>query len=1030
MRVISTAAALAAALALPAIAGAAGAPAQLSWRSLGPAVSGGRVAAVAGTNADPALLYVGAAGGGVWKSTDAGQHWEPVFDAEGIPSIGAVAIDPRDERIVWVGTGEANPRNDVMQGDGVYLTADGAKTWKKVLPLQNSLVSSILIDPRDPQRVLVGVLGDAFADTPDRGVYRTADGGKTWTKTLYLAPDSGVCDMAMDPAAPDVVYAGMWEFRRTGWSLQSGGAHDGLFKSTDGGATWSEVRANGLPAGELGRIAVAIAPSNPKRIYALIQSKEGLLWRSDDAGASWAMVGDDPLVDERPFYFSHIFVDPLDQDKLWSVSVHLTVSTDGGKHFTTTGQGLHGDHHAMWIAADGKRIVEGNDGGVALSFDDGASWRWDKNLPISQLYHIGYSSDRHYIVCAPLQDNGTWCAPSDPLDPQGLSASQWLFAGSGDGTWAVVDPADAGRVWESFAGSDDGGDVYVHDFGSGETRSVAPYLRDQNVVPPAQLRYRFNWETPIAFDPFDSHRTYVGANVLFTSTDGGYDWTALGGDLTRNDRAHQQMTGGLTLDGTGAETSDTILSIEPSRAARGEIWVGTDDGLVQLTRDGGTHWRNVTPAGIAPYGRFDAISASPSDAGTAYAAYDAHMIGDRTPYLFVTTDYGARWRPIAAGLPADDEVRSVLVDPHDPALIFAGTDRSLWASWNRGASWERIEANLPPASYRDIRLQPSTDDLLVATHGRGAFVLDDASALEELGAARAAGTFLFAVRDAIAWNLNGYWGTGYDGEAPPYGAIVTYYLRDAAAHAPTAEILDARGTVVRTFTTHEQDGKDVADLSNDAGLDRFDWDLTGQPATPWTFAPEWNAGNAGIPVPPGRYVVRLHAGNVTLQRPILVRADPRLHYPQADYEATYALQQRLLGDFSRLDAALNVLSTVAKEAPLRAAALRQRDAALSADAAKAGTQASALIATITSNPQNDQDDDFLEDQLRERIQGVLGSFVSFSRPTQAQRQECDALHALTEARLAAYRSFAAALGALDAGLRAQHLPPVRQAAQR
>src|SRR5579862_3041471 len=414
-------------LALTAIAPASSVPAQLEWRSLGPAVSGGRVAAVAGTNADPFLYYAGSAGGGVWKTTDGGLNWEAVFDGQDVASIGAIAIDPRDQNTVWVGTGEAYPRNDVTQGDGVYKTTDAGRTWSRVLSLPNALVSTVIVDPSDTRRVLVGVLGDPFADSTDRGVYRTTDGGATWSKVLFAGLRSGISDMVMDPTAPATVYAGMWEFRRNGWSLQSGGAQDGLYRSTDGGATWTQLSGHGLPAGIEGRIGLAIAPSDPKRIYALIQSDKGLLWRSDDAGETWSMIDANSVINQRPFYYSRIFVDPANEDHVWSMSVHLTESTDGGKHFDVAGGRIHGDHHAMWIAAGGKRIIEANDGGVAFSLDGGANWTWNNRLPISQAYHVGYSREgqRPYSICAPLQDNGTYCAPSDPLSPRGLSASQW-----------------------------------------------------------------------------------------------------------------------------------------------------------------------------------------------------------------------------------------------------------------------------------------------------------------------------------------------------------------------------------------------------------------------------------------------------------------------------------------------------------------------------------------------------------------------------------------------------------------------------
>ena len=949
--------------------------AGLNWRSIGPAVSGGRAGAVAGSDLDPALYYVGAAGGGLWKTTNAGASWKPVFDTQDVASIGAVTIDPRNEQTVWAGTGESNPRNDVTQGDGVYKTTDGGEHWTHVLSLRNSLIGKIVVDPRDTNRVVVAVLGDPFADSNDRGIYRTTNGGTTWSKTLDLGVSTGPSDIVADPRNPDVLFAGMWQFRRTPWSLTSGGANDGLYRSVDGGATWTKQTGHGLPSGETGRIGLAFAPSNPRRVYALIETKNGLLWRSDDAGADWTLLSSDPLMDERPFYYSKIFVDSANPDRLWAESVHMTVSKDAGKTFTITGRGTHGDHHVMWVAADGKRIVEGDDGGVSFSHDDGATWDWQKALPISQLYRIGASRGRAYSVCTGLQDNGNWCGAAIPLAPS-VSSSQWATVGGGDGTFTLFDPRDQHLVWEADAGGNYGGALTIHDFATNESRDVSPYLRDQNVIDPKNLGYRFNWETPIAFDPFDPSRTYTAGNVVFVTHDRGANWKAVSRDLTLHDAAHEVITGNLTLDGTGAETTDTVLALVPSPAARGEIWAGTDDGLVQLTRDYGAHWKNVTPPGIEPFGRFATIAVTARAAGVAYAVYDRHMLGDRTPYVFATRDFGAHWSNIAHGLPPDDEARSILADPTTPGMLYLGLERSLWASWNDGASWQRIRANLPPVSVRDIALQPDTNDLILATHGRGAYVLDDAVPLQQFERAKAAGTFVFPVRNAVQWNWHRYHGTRPDGDGPEYGALISYHLAQPAKTAPTAEILDQRGAVVR---------RTFPDLGNQTGINRFAWDLAGENAHLWTSAPEWNRGtfDSGAPVLPGRYVVRLHIDGRSYDRAVVVEQDPRTHYTPAQLTARHARIQALIDTFSRVDDALNALS--------RIAAGRSPNAA----------QAKSAIAALTSNPQNDQDNDFLPDVLRERLQSELDTYFGSNAPaTQAQVREDAALEQLAKVRLA------------------------------
>ncbi|MGZ3541612.1 MAG: WD40/YVTN/BNR-like repeat-containing protein [Vulcanimicrobiaceae bacterium] len=1007
---------------------------QLKWRNVGPQVSGGRLGAVAGTDANPALYYAGAAGGGVWKSTNAGQSWEPVFDKQDVSAIGALAIDPQDQNVVWAGTGEGNPRNDVSQGDGVYKTVDGAKTWQRVLPLRDCLITKIIVDPRNSNTVLVAVLGDAFADNPDRGVYRTTDGGKTWNKTLYLGPASGASDLASSAKTPDVVYAGMWQFRRTAWSLQSGGPRDGVYKSVDGGVTWTKLTGNGLPAGEEGRIGLAVAPSNPNRVYALIQSKQGLLWRSDDGGATWQMINGSTLINERPFYYSHVFVDPTDQNHLWSVSVHLTVSNDGGKTFHNTGRGIHGDHHAMWNASNGKRIAEGNDGGAAFSHDGGATWQWDNVIPIAQLYHIAFDRRLPYDLCAPLQDNGVWCGPSDGLSSRGISSSQWRDMSGGDGTWAIPDAADPSYIWSASGGGNFAGEMDVVDTRNGESRTVSPYIRDQNVVDPKNLKYRFNWETPFAFDPFDPHRVYAGGNVLFTTTNRGYHWRVVSPDLTRNYRAHEVVTGGITLDGTGAETSETILYIEPSQAARGELWVGTDDGLVQLTRDGGKTWRNVTPAMLraAPeakrFGRFAGISSSPRDPGTAFAVYDLHMTGDRTPYLFVTHDYGAHWSDVASAFPRDEEVRSVRVDPRNSNLVYAGLENSFWASFDGGAHWRALNLNLPATSIRDIRVQPDSNDLLVATHGRAAWVLDDITPLQQLDRALAAGRYLFPVRTAYEWNEHSYWNTHVDGANPPSGAIVTFYLDKPAAHAPAAEVVDAGGRVVRHFTTHEESGRTVPDITNQTGLNRFTWDLAEDKPADWNFTSEWNKGyDGGAPVLPGTYTVRVHVGGHTLTQAIVVKQDPRSHYTIAQLRAHRDALRDLYGDFNRVDRALDQLSTIAYEAPLRDKSLTGAgNAALAGHVTEVAAHARALLLTLTEDPINDQDNDFLTDTLRERLQSTIDSLSSsYAPPTQAQIQEIHDIDALTADRMRAFKRFACEeVEPLNVQLRAANLSTI------
>ncbi len=962
---------------------------SIPWRSVGPAISGGRASSVVGSNLDPMLVLVGSAGGGVWRSDDGGFHFRPIFDGEPVSAIGAVAIDPANASTIWVGTGEANPRNDVSLGNGLYRTTNAGANWVRSLALPQSSISTILVDPQNPAHVVVGVLGNPFAATNDRGIYVTDNNGATWRHTFFLDARTGISDMAMNPKNPREIIAGAWTMHRTGWSLQSGGALDGLYRSIDGGATWQRVQAPGLPKGPLGRIAVAFAPSNPARIYALIQSHEGLLWRTSDGGAHWRNVSNDSTIDERPFYFTHLAVDPKNENHLWSASVHLTESTDGGLHWHITGHGTHGDHHDIWISSDGVRMLEADDGGLAMSNDGGKRWLWRKVLPISQLYRVGVSAGWNYRACVPLQDNGIYCAHVAMPDPRGFSSSAWRNVGGGDGTAAYPDPSDSNLVWTTSAGGNYDTTLQSVDLANGATRDLSPYVRDQNVVPPAELRYRFNWETPLAFDPFDPHRLYTAGDVLFSTTDRGMHWKVRSPDLTLHDLAHERMTGGLTLDGTGAETSDTILTIVPSTLRRGEIWVGTDDGLIQLTRDGGTHWTNVTPQGAIRFGRFASIALSPRKPGRAYAIEDNHMLGNARPYVFRTTDYGAHWSRIDRGLPMES-ARCITVDPRTPGLLYLGMERGIEASWDRGADWRRINGGMPAVSVRAIVVQAQRNDLLVATHGRGLYILDDASALQ--GFARAARRRLafFAPRKAYLLNDVSWWNTRADGTSAPYGAIFSYYQSTASAKAPTIEIEDARGIVVRHLSL----------LPNGAGMNRVVWDLSEDPPISWKSAPHWNRGySGGASVLPGRYTVKLTLDGKTLTQPLSVLGDPRMHASIAAYRAAQQATRSAFAMLSSIDSVLNALDV--REARVRALpASARRTAAL--------IRIAALRASLTSSPHADQDDDFLRDRLRERVQTEIGSLqTSFVSPTAEQLRENAVLARLTALRVGRVKAWLA-----------------------
>jgi photosystem II stability/assembly factor-like uncharacterized protein len=1006
----------------------------LAWRSIGPAVGGGRLAAIAGSDKDPSLAYLGAAGGGVWRSTNATTSWKPVFDKEGVGSIGAIAISPNDPKDVWVGTGESNPRNDVSYGNGVWRSTDGGKTWKHLGLESTYAIAKIALDPRDPNIAVVAALGDPFRDSDDRGVYRTVDGGKTWTHVLALGPSTGASDLDRSAKEPNVLYAGMWQFRRSSWHLDSGGERDGLYRSPDGGVTWSRVTGNGFAEGITGRIGVAVAPSDPKRVYALVESASGLLWRSDDSGMHWKMISNNTLIDERPFYYTRVFVDPSDENHLFATSVKLAESKNGGATWQLSGKHLHGDHHVVWFSADGRRVLEGNDGGPAISNDNGATWEWRNNVAIEQSYRVATDTRTPYDVCTGLQDNGSWCGPSDGRSEAGILAKDWNRVGGGDGNWTIPDPVDPDWIWGSYGGGDNGGELLRYNVRTRLMLDVSPYLRNQNVVAPSRLKYRLNWEAPLAFSPFDGHVAYYGGDVVFRTKDGGRHWDVISPDLTRNIKARQGLSGTpLRLDVTGAETYDTILDIVPSPVALGEIWVTTDDGKVQITRDGGKHWRDATMPAADADSRVPTLAVSHRDPATAYAVVDRHFVGDRKPYLYVTHDFGRSWSALGNGLPADQFARSICEDPNDPAILVIGLENSVWWSGNGGTTWTSLQQNLPPVSVRDLRYSPDGHDLIAATHGRGVWILDDASVLESAKNGPVTTSF---ERPKLAFQYEQSTPTfvtaNQSGADAPGPALFTFTLAHVAKHEPSIEILDGN-RVVRTLAgTHDEDGEDVPVVGNVPGFNRVAWDLTGEPPVPWYRAPKWNRGPENGPdIVTGTYQARLDVDGARFTVTIVIGPDPRAAQTPAERAAHVAYVTPLYDALSHVDVALNELDALADAIPDRLAKLRaagNQDAAI-ALATSVLADAHAESYALSSHPLNGQDNDFLEDLLRERVQSLIGIASTLS-PTGEQVRESGALRREIATALRAHAAFLHdRVAPLQNALKAAGLDPIDLAAK-
>ena len=1009
--------------------------ARLKWRSVGPAVAGGRVAAVAGTAQNPQLYYLGAAGGGVWKSDNGGATWSPVFEKESVSSIGAVTIDPQNQNVVWVGTGESNPRNDVTYGDGVYKSADGGATWKNVGLQPTRHISRILVDPKNSNHVIVGAFGDPFRDSSDRGVYVTDDGGTTWSKTLYVGPQSGAAELAMDPNNPSIVYASIWQFRREPWTFHSGGPDDGIWRSTDGGKTWTRLGGHGLPAGLMGRSAVAVAPSDSKRVYAVIEAKGGILWRSDDAGANWTMVSANTLVDQRPFYFTHINVDPKDENHVYAVSEQLAESKDGGHTFKAVADDVHVDYHAMWIdPTDPKRMMTGEDGGYALTLDGGKNWMFSRNVPIGQPYHVGLSiHENPYWICAPLQDNNGFCAPNNSKNAEGILDEHWQNVIGGDGMWAVPDPSNPRHILTDLQT----GRIADYDKVTQTSRFVQPYFDFNHYDFELFARkYRFNWDSPIAFAPWDPHILWLGGNAVFESRDRGVHWRTISPDLTLDIKAHQQPSGGpLALDVSSAEFSDNLLDIEGSPARAGVIWTGSDDGVVAVTTDGGKHWtKHTLPA--APYGRVESIAPSPFDAATAYANLDRHRSGDYTPYLFVTHDYGKTWSSVIDGFPGDQWVRSVRADYRNPSLLFAGTENGMWISYDAGKHWTNFKINLPTVSVRDIREQPEFNDLAIATHGRDLWILDDLTSIQMLPQAQRAGAMLFKPRAAYEYDMHsndeGTY-TRFAGQNPPFGVILDFYQNRPQASGPSIEILDGRGRVIRRLKAAEKPKPGQAaqaseedrgpsagpGVPNEAGINRVVWNLREDGPPQWNgTARQFRGPMVGALVVPGAYAARISLGGRTYTQSFRVKADPHSPYTQAQLVAAYAFSKKYLDVQGEINTILNQIDAQRKTLDSARAALgKNGNAALLAKVEDAQKAQGVIFNRFTANYQNDEDSIQFPGRLREDV--PRSGFGGAQPPTPALLDYAKRFDAQFASATAAYHAYVRTVyDPLEAQLRA------------
>jgi photosystem II stability/assembly factor-like uncharacterized protein len=849
---------------------------DMKWRLVGP-FRGGRVLAVAGISGDPNTYYFGAVAGGVWKTTDGGLNWSPLFDHEPVSSIGAIAVAPSDPNIVYVGTGEACIRGDSSFGDGVYKSLDGGKSWTHMGLDDTRHIARIIVDPRDPNLVFVAALGHTYASNAERGVFRSRDGGKSWEKVLYKNDESGAIDLTFAPTNPHILYATLWDVYRTPWTLVSGGPGSGIYKSIDGGTTWTHLRGHGLPTGLMGRIGVSVSGADPDRVYALIEANNGGLYRSDDGGESWALVNGDYDLRGRPWYYTHVFADPQNVDTVYVFNFVAIRSTDGGKTFQPIFT-PHGDYHDLWVdPANAQRMIIGNDGGATISTDGGKNWSPENNQPTAQFYHIAADNEFFYHIYGSQQDAGT-VGIATRTDHGGIGDSDWYSVAGGESGFILPSPLDpnivyAGSLYSTFT---------EFDRRTGQTRNISPWPVSLLNEPAETAKYRFGWTAPLEIAPSNPHVLYIGAQMLLKTSDDGVSWSEISPDLTRNDKSKQQSSGGpITQDNTTVEYYDQISSISESPAQKGLIWVGSDDGLIHVTKDGGADWQDVTPRELPKWCMVSMVAASADDTAGAYAAVDCHRLDDFHPYIFKTADFGKTWSAIVAGLPDGSYVHVVKEDPKRKGLLYAGTETGIFVSFDDGMHWQSLQLNLPTVPVYDLMVYE--DDLCVATHGRAFWILDDISALRQASASVAQSpAFLFSPRVAYRTNL----GTVFTGgprsmaaENPPSGAIIDYFIGENGAPGKvTLEILDSQGTRVRKYSNPDHPH---------AGMNRFIWNLR----YPGVENPEGSDSDLGTmdgPVAlPGQYQVRLTVGDKSETQQLVVKLDPRVNISAEDLQKQF-----------------------------------------------------------------------------------------------------------------------------------------------
>jgi photosystem II stability/assembly factor-like uncharacterized protein len=985
----------------------------LDARSIGPAAMGGRVSALAAAwEGERLTVYVGSASGGVWKSANGGTTFKPVFDRH-TQSIGAVAVDPQNPKTIWVGTGESWVRNSVSVGDGVYRSTDGGETWAHLGLKDSERIASVVVDAKDSNTAYVCATGHLWDSNPERGVFKTTDAGKTWQKVLTVNDDTGCAMLDADPQDPKTLYAAMWQFRRRPWSFTSGGPGSGLFKTTDGGKNWTRL-TKGLPEGELGRIGVRVAPSNPKRVYAVAEAKRSALFRSDDAGATWAEVNNGANVVGRPFYFANLYVDPKEEKRVYKPGTSLSISEDAGKTFSPVAGSVHSDFHAMWIdPKNPERMFVGTDGGLYSSEDRGARWRFHANLPISQFYHVSYDMNRPYNVYGGLQDNASWYGPSSAVG--GVQNKHWRSVFGGDGFWVFEDPSDPDYVYAEYQG----GNLARVNRRTLETRDIKP-------LPRAGEEFRFNWNAPVHTSPTQKGTIYFGAQFLFRSRDRGDSWERISPDLTTNDPAKQKQeeSGGLTIDNSSAENHTTIYTISESPKNAQVVWAGTDDGNLQVTRDGGRTWANVVKnvPRLPPNTWVSYVTASNFDAATAYATFDGHMNGDMKTYVYRTSDFGKTWAPLAS---ADTEGYAHVVkeDTVKKDLLFLGTEFGLYVSLDGGRQWARFRGgDFPRVAVRDLSVHPRDNDLLVATHGRGVWIVDDITPLRALTPeVLAADADFVQSAPPVQAIPGGEFGFGGDaefvGRAESDNAQIVYYQRKRHIFGDLKfEIYDAAGKLVSTIPGNKR-----------RGLNRIEWSMRAKgPKVPPAAGLVQNFyALVGPRVPEGTYTVKMIKDKATYETKIQLVADPRSRHTKEERALQFATVNRLYGMLGDLTFTVDSLADLRAQTDDRLSKLGATDPARG-PVESLLKSLDALRARIVST--RDADGGITgEERIREKMGQLYGAINAYDgRPSRSQIERIDELGKELAAAVADFDKLAGtALPAANAALAEKQLPPLK-----